>query len=54
MGRVCSKNREKRNAYRILLRKPEGNIPLGSPSRTRLDNIKMDIGEVGWGRYGLA
>jgi hypothetical protein len=42
---------EKLNAYRILVGKPEGMMPLGRPIRTRrwLDNIKMDIREIGWG-----
>jgi hypothetical protein len=39
---------EKRNAYRILLGKPEGKRPLGSPRRTWVDNIKMDRREIGW------
>jgi hypothetical protein len=34
---------EKRNAYRILVGKPEGKIPLGRPGRRRVDNIKMDL-----------
>jgi hypothetical protein len=34
--------REKRNAYRILVGKPEGKRPLGRPIRRRVDNIKMD------------
>jgi hypothetical protein len=33
---------EKRNAYNILLGKPEGNRPLGRPRRRWEDNIKMD------------
>jgi transcription termination factor 2 len=33
---------EKRNAYRILVGKPEGKRPLGGPRRTWVDNIKMD------------
>jgi hypothetical protein len=40
---------EKRNAYRLLLGKPEGKRPLGRPRRRRVDNIRMDDGEVGWG-----
>jgi hypothetical protein len=34
---------EKRNAYRILVGKPEGKRPLGKPRRRCVDNIKMDI-----------
>jgi hypothetical protein len=37
---------EKRKAYRILVRKPEGKIPLGRPRRRWVDNIKMDLGEI--------
>jgi hypothetical protein len=37
----------KRNAYRILVGMPEGKRPLGRPRR-RLDNIKMDLREIGW------
>jgi hypothetical protein len=40
---------EKRNAYRLLVGKPEGKRPLGSPRRRWVDNIRMDLGEVGWG-----
>jgi hypothetical protein len=39
---------EKRNAYRLLLGKPDGKRPLGRPRRRWLNNIKMDLGEVGW------
>jgi hypothetical protein len=39
--------RVKRNAYRLLLGKPEGERPLGRPRRRRVDNIRMDLGEVG-------
>jgi hypothetical protein len=34
---------EKRNAYTILVGKPEGNRPLGRPRRRLVDNIKMDL-----------
>jgi hypothetical protein len=40
---------EKSNAYRILVGKPEGKRPLGSPRRNWVDNIKMN--RMGW--YGL-
>jgi hypothetical protein len=41
-------NGGKRNAYRILLGKPEGNRPLGRPRRRCVDNIKMDLREIKW------
>jgi hypothetical protein len=40
---------EKRNAYRILVGKPEGKKPLGIPRRRWEDNIRMDLREIGWG-----
>jgi hypothetical protein len=36
-----------RNAYRILVAKPEGKRPLGRPRRRWVDNIKMDLREIG-------
>jgi hypothetical protein len=39
---------EKKNAYRILVGKPEGKRPLGKPRRRWVDNIKMDLREIGW------
>jgi hypothetical protein len=48
MARACSTNGEKRNAYRIMLGKPEGRRPLGRPRLRRVDNIKMDLREIGW------
>jgi hypothetical protein len=47
MGGSCSTNGEKRNAYRLLVGKPEGKRPLGRPRRRWV--IKIDLGEVGWG-----
>jgi hypothetical protein len=38
---------EKRNAYRILVGKPEGKRPLGRPTHRWLDNIKMDLRKRG-------
>jgi hypothetical protein len=49
MGGPCSTNGEKRNAYRLLVGKPEGKGPLGRPRRRWVDNIRMDLVEVGWG-----
>jgi hypothetical protein len=40
---------EKRSMYRLLVRKPEGKRPLGRPRHRWVDNIKMDLVEVGWG-----
>jgi hypothetical protein len=40
---------EKRNAYRLLVRNPEGKRPLGRPRRRWVNNIRMTLGEVGWG-----
>jgi hypothetical protein len=48
MGRAYSTNGEKRNAYRILVRKPEEKRPLGRPRCRWVDNIKMDLRETGW------
>jgi hypothetical protein len=39
---------EKRNAYRLLVGKPERKRPLGRPRRRWVDNIRMDLGEVRW------
>jgi hypothetical protein len=39
---------EKRNAYRLLVEKEEGKRPLGRPGSRWLDNIRMDLVEVGW------
>jgi hypothetical protein len=38
---------EKRNAYRILVEKPEGKRPLGRLRRRWVENIKMDLREIG-------
>jgi hypothetical protein len=40
---------EKRNAYRLLMGKPEGRRPLERPRRRWVDNVRVDIVEVGWG-----
>jgi hypothetical protein len=38
---------EKRNVYRLLAGEPEGKRPLGRPRRIWIDNIKMDLLEIG-------
>jgi hypothetical protein len=47
MGRTCSVNGEETNTYKILVENPEGQRPLGTPRRGWLDNIKMDLREIG-------
>jgi hypothetical protein len=47
MGRACSTDGEKRNAYGMLVGKPEEKRPLGRPRRKWVDNIKMDLREIG-------
>jgi hypothetical protein len=48
---------EKRNVYRLFVGKPERTRPLGRPRRRWMDNIKMDLLEIGLSvvdRIGLA
>jgi hypothetical protein len=48
---------EKRNAYRLLVGKPEGKRPLERQRCRWVNNIKMDLLEIGWDgvdRIGLA
>jgi hypothetical protein len=40
---------QKRNTYRLLVGKPEGKSLLGRPKHRWVDNIRMGLGEVGWG-----
>jgi hypothetical protein len=37
------------NAFRLLVGNPEGERPLGRPRRRCLDNVKMDLVEIGFG-----
>jgi hypothetical protein len=39
---------EVRNAYTILVEKPEGKRPLGRTRRRWEDNIRIDLREIGW------
>jgi hypothetical protein len=48
MGGACRMNGEKRNAYRILVGKPEGKRPLGRSRRRWEDNIRINLREIGW------
>jgi hypothetical protein len=38
----------KRNEYRILVGKLEGKRPLGRPRHRWVDNIEIDLREIGW------
>jgi hypothetical protein len=49
MGRTCSTDGEKRNACKILMGKPEGKRRLGRPRQKWVDNIQMDLREIGSG-----
>ena len=40
---------EERGVYRVLVGKPEGRKPVGRPRRRWVDNIRMDLQEVGCG-----
>ena len=41
---------ERRGVYRVLVGKPEGKRPLGTPRRGWEDKIKMNLQDVGWGK----
>jgi hypothetical protein len=45
--------RDNRYAFRILVGKPEGKRSLGRPRRRWVNNIKMDLREIGWGNMDL-
>jgi hypothetical protein len=49
MGGHVVRMGKKRNAYRVLVGLPSGKSPLGRSRHTWVDNIRMDLGEVGWG-----
>jgi hypothetical protein len=46
MGRACSRHGEKRNTYRVLVGKPEGNRALRGPRHKWEVNIKTDLVET--------
>jgi hypothetical protein len=50
MRRACRIHGEKKNAYRALVGKPEGKIPLKRPRGRLKDNIKMNLRNIRW--YG--
>ena len=47
MGKTCSVYERSRNAYRVLVRIPEEERPLGRPRRRWENYIKMDLWEFG-------
>jgi hypothetical protein len=47
MGVVCSTIGDKRNTYRVLVGKPEEKRQVGRSRRKWVDNIKMDLREIG-------
>jgi hypothetical protein len=47
IGRACNTNGEKRNAYSLLVGKPEGKRPLGKPRFRWVDSIKMYLRAIG-------
>jgi len=49
MGWACGAYGLGEGVYRVLVGKPEGNRPLGRPRRRWVDNIRMDLQEVGCG-----
>jgi hypothetical protein len=49
MGGACSMHGEMRNAFKIMVGKPEGKRPLGKPKHRWEDVIKMDLREIGFG-----
>jgi hypothetical protein len=48
MAGTCSTNGEKGNAYWTLVGKPEGKRPVGRLRRKWVNNIKIDLREIGW------
>jgi hypothetical protein len=48
MGGARSTIWEYRNAYRLLVEKPERKRPSRRPRRRWVDTIRMDFGEMGW------
>jgi hypothetical protein len=50
MSWACSTNGGKEyKACKLLMEMPQGKRPLGRSRHRRVDNIRMDLGEVGWG-----
>ena len=52
MGWACGVHGREEGVYRVLVGKPEGKRPLGRPRRRWVNNIRMDLLEVGCGYMG--
>jgi hypothetical protein len=48
MGSACSTNGKKRHSYSIIVGKPEGKRLPGRPRHMWVDNIEMDLRDIGW------
>jgi hypothetical protein len=48
IGKHIARKVDKKNAFRILVGKPEGKRPVGRPRLRLVDNIKVDLKEIGW------
>jgi hypothetical protein len=53
MGGTCIMYGKRSGAYRVLVGKPEGRRSLERHRHRWEDGIKIDLGEVEWGGYGL-
>jgi hypothetical protein len=47
MGMACITNGGKKNSYRIFVGSAEGKKPLGTPRRRWVNDIKVDLREIG-------
>jgi hypothetical protein len=47
VGAACSTNGDTMNSYRMLVGMPEGKRPLGRSRHRWVDNIKIDLREIG-------
>jgi hypothetical protein len=53
MGGTCGTNGEKMNVYRLLVGTADGKTPLWRPRRRWIDNIQIELLEIGLKGYGL-
>jgi hypothetical protein len=53
VGGACGTNGGEEEREYVIGRKPKGKRPVGRPSCTWADNIKMDLLEIGWGGVDL-